>query len=58
MAAKYIITAVAGSAAIAYVCDQRIADKKIFGGNLFFYLLLLAIAFKENQTYASFENLI
>ena len=35
MSAKYIITALVGSAAIAYVCDQLIADKKIFGGNFF-----------------------
>ncbi|KAF2307926.1 hypothetical protein GH714_033412 [Hevea brasiliensis] len=32
MAAKYIISAVVGSFAIAYACDQLIADKKIFGG--------------------------
>ncbi|EOY09281.1 hypothetical protein QUC31_010573 [Theobroma cacao] len=32
MATKYIIPAVLGSFAIAYVCDQLIADKKIFGG--------------------------
>lgn len=32
MAAKYIVSAVAGSFAIAYVCDVVIADKKIFGG--------------------------
>ncbi|XP_021281778.1 uncharacterized protein LOC110414725 [Herrania umbratica] len=32
MTTKYIIPAVFGSFAIAYVCDQLIADKKIFGG--------------------------
>lgn len=32
MAAKYIVSAVAGSFAIAYVCDVVIADKKFFGG--------------------------
>ncbi|EEF42905.1 uncharacterized protein LOC8284401 [Ricinus communis] len=32
MATKYIISALAGSFAIAYVCDQLISDKKIFGG--------------------------
>ncbi|KAJ4706419.1 Ozone-responsive stress related protein [Melia azedarach] len=32
MATKYIISAVLGSFAISYVCDQLIAEKKIFGG--------------------------
>ena len=32
MSAKYIIGALAGSFGIAYVCDNLIADKKIFGG--------------------------
>ncbi|KAJ8749312.1 hypothetical protein K2173_018795 [Erythroxylum novogranatense] len=32
MGSKYIIPAVLGSFAIAYVFDQLVADKKIFGG--------------------------
>lgn len=32
MSAPKIISAIAGSFAIAYVCDHFIADKKIFGG--------------------------
>ncbi|XP_052176962.1 uncharacterized protein LOC127791169 [Diospyros lotus] len=32
MAAKYIVTGVLGSFAIAYLCDHFIADRKIFGG--------------------------
>ncbi|XP_050230316.1 uncharacterized protein LOC126679344 [Mercurialis annua] len=32
MAGKYITGALAGSFVIAYVCDQIISDKKIFGG--------------------------
>ncbi|XP_072959963.1 uncharacterized protein [Typha angustifolia] len=32
MATKYIIGSLAGSFAIAYICDVSIADKKIFGG--------------------------
>lgn len=32
MSAKAIISGVAGSFAIAYVCDYLIADQKIFGG--------------------------
>ncbi|OMO71457.1 hypothetical protein COLO4_28243 [Corchorus olitorius] len=32
MAAKYMISAVVGSFAVAYVCDQVVSDKKIFGG--------------------------
>ncbi|GMH29386.1 hypothetical protein Nepgr_031229 [Nepenthes gracilis] len=32
MAAKYIIPAVLGSFAVAYIRDHAIADKKIFGG--------------------------
>lgn len=34
MTNKYITPAVVGSFAIAYVCDQIISDKKIFGGKL------------------------
>ncbi|KAJ4724292.1 Ozone-responsive stress related protein [Melia azedarach] len=32
MAAKYIIGSILGSFAVAYVCDELIAEKKIFGG--------------------------
>ena len=32
MAAKYIIGSLAASFAVAYVCDNIISDKKIFGG--------------------------
>uniref|UniRef100_A0A2P2IJ52 Uncharacterized protein LOC101298149 n=1 Tax=Rhizophora mucronata TaxID=61149 RepID=A0A2P2IJ52_RHIMU len=32
MGAKYIIPAVLGSFAVAYVCDQLVSDKKLFGG--------------------------
>ncbi|KAF3450089.1 hypothetical protein FNV43_RR06169 [Rhamnella rubrinervis] len=32
MAAKYIIGSVAATFAVAYVCDNTISDKKIFGG--------------------------
>ncbi|CDP18635.1 unnamed protein product [Coffea canephora] len=32
MSAKYILSGLVGSFAIAYVCDHLIADKKIFGG--------------------------
>ncbi|XP_022743437.1 uncharacterized protein LOC111294408 isoform X2 [Durio zibethinus] len=32
MAAKYIIVSILGSFAIAYVSDQLVAEKKIFGG--------------------------
>jgi hypothetical protein len=36
MAAKYIVSALMGSFAIAFVCDHFLADKKIFGGKFFF----------------------
>ncbi|KAL9241706.1 hypothetical protein vseg_015784 [Gypsophila vaccaria] len=32
MSAKYIIGSLVGSFAIAYVCDNLLADQKIFGG--------------------------
>lgn len=32
MAAKYIVSAIAGSFVAAWVCDYYIADRKIFGG--------------------------
>ncbi|KAI5682890.1 hypothetical protein M9H77_04118 [Catharanthus roseus] len=32
MATKYILSALAGSFAVAYICDVAIADHKIFGG--------------------------
>ncbi|XP_024019090.1 uncharacterized protein LOC112093510 [Morus notabilis] len=32
MSAKYIISAIVGSFAVAWACDHYIADKKIFGG--------------------------
>ncbi|KAG0452844.1 hypothetical protein HPP92_025254 [Vanilla planifolia] len=32
MSAKYIIGALVGSFGIAYLCDNLIADQKIFGG--------------------------
>ncbi|XP_078174204.1 uncharacterized protein LOC144567871 [Carex rostrata] len=32
MSAKYIIGSLAGSFAIAYVCDNILANQKIFGG--------------------------
>ncbi|KAE8098790.1 hypothetical protein FH972_016827 [Carpinus fangiana] len=32
MAVKYIVPAIMGSFAIAFVCDHYLADKKIFGG--------------------------
>ncbi|KAH6828762.1 ozone-responsive stress-like protein [Perilla frutescens var. hirtella] len=32
MSTKYILGALLGSMAIAYVCDNLIADQKIFGG--------------------------
>lgn len=47
MATKYIIPAVLGSFAIAYVCDQLIADKKIFGGKLLLYFWSFVMAIAE-----------
>jgi len=32
MSTKYIVSALVGSFAIAYVCDYVVSDKKIFGG--------------------------
>ncbi|KAJ6332038.1 hypothetical protein OIU76_010422 [Salix suchowensis] len=32
MSGKYIVSAIVGSFAIAYVCDYVVSDKKIFGG--------------------------
>ncbi|KAG8371941.1 hypothetical protein BUALT_Bualt12G0015100 [Buddleja alternifolia] len=32
MAAKYILPSLVGSMAIAFICDNLIADQKIFGG--------------------------
>ncbi|ONH95312.1 hypothetical protein PRUPE_7G063200 [Prunus persica] len=32
MSAKYIVSAVFGSIAVAWTCDYLMADKKIFGG--------------------------
>ena len=34
MSTKYIISALAGSFAVAWLCDYYFADKKIFGGKL------------------------
>lgn len=32
MTAKYIVSALVGTAAVAWACDYLIADRKIFGG--------------------------
>lgn len=49
MAAAKIVSALAGSFAIAYVCDYLIADSKIFGGKLLsftlIYFLVLILSF-------------
>lgn len=42
MSAKYIVSGLLGSIAIAYVSDNLIADQKIFGG-LYYYLEVNAL---------------
>ncbi|KAH7543527.1 hypothetical protein FEM48_Zijuj02G0193400 [Ziziphus jujuba var. spinosa] len=34
MAGKYVIGSLAGSFAIAYVCDTTISERKLFGGTV------------------------
>jgi Protein of unknown function (DUF1138) len=36
MSTKYIFGSIVGAFAIAYVCDNIIADQKIFGGKISF----------------------
>ncbi|KAG0452863.1 hypothetical protein HPP92_025527 [Vanilla planifolia] len=59
MSAKYIIGGLVGSFGIAYLCDNLIADQKIFGGQLIIvklhYSLLLCQLVKQLPLWDPFQ---